>query len=133
MKQAAIVVVKAGATTVLGFERAGGEGMAFPGGKVDPNELPEVAASRELLEETGLAITPADLKFFRSVPNGDYLVHVYTYQTSKDFEFTLPPLSPEDGFENEGKPEWVCLGEFLMRGGKYAEWNLSLLEEMGVV
>ena len=32
-----------------------------PGGKIEPGETPEEAACRELLEETGLALAPADL------------------------------------------------------------------------
>jgi 8-oxo-dGTP diphosphatase len=33
----------------------------FPGGKVEPGEAPEHAAARELAEELGVAIDPADL------------------------------------------------------------------------
>lgn len=35
-------------------------GITFPGGYVDERESAEMAASRELLEETGLAIGPRD-------------------------------------------------------------------------
>lgn len=51
-----------------------------PGGKVDPNELPDVAAVREALEETGLHITlvgektPVDGCLMR--PYGTQLNHV---------------------------------------------------------
>ncbi len=34
----------------------------FPGGKVEPDEEPELATSRECLEETGLAVTVERLR-----------------------------------------------------------------------
>lgn len=34
--------------------------LCFPGGKIEPGEEPAMAASRELLEETGVTVKPGD-------------------------------------------------------------------------
>jgi len=62
---------------VLLQQRAPGRSMAglweFPGGKVESHELPEPALVRELAEELGIRVEPADLvpACFASAPVGE--------------------------------------------------------------
>lgn len=60
---AALFVDAAG--KVLVQQRPPGRAMAglweFPGGKIEPGETPEQALARELAEELGVSVNPADL------------------------------------------------------------------------
>lgn len=62
---------------VLVAERPQGKEFAglweFPGGKVEPDETPEVALARELREELGIEVDPASLApvTFASEPRGE--------------------------------------------------------------
>jgi 8-oxo-dGTP diphosphatase len=61
---AACVLIDA-AGRILIAKRPEGRPLAglweFPGGKMEPNEAPEAAVVRELAEELGIVIAPADL------------------------------------------------------------------------
>ncbi|PZN92662.1 MAG: 8-oxo-dGTP diphosphatase MutT [Alphaproteobacteria bacterium] len=61
---AAVLIDSAG--FVLVQQRPEGKSLAglweFPGGKLEPGEAPETALVRELHEELGIAITPAQLR-----------------------------------------------------------------------
>lgn len=61
---------------VLMEERSDNRCWGFPGGAVEPGERTEEAAVREVREETGLVIEPADLTLF-SVFSGEELHYVY--------------------------------------------------------
>ena len=62
---------------VLLAQRPPGKQLAglweFPGGKVEPGEVPEAALARELGEELGIEVGPDDLvpACFASAPNGE--------------------------------------------------------------
>lgn len=80
------VVVTDGTSRILLVER-GKEPfkgkLVLPGGHIEPGETPEVAATRELREETGLVVDPAKLRFLLDLdagsrdPRGKYVSHVY--------------------------------------------------------
>jgi ADP-ribose pyrophosphatase YjhB (NUDIX family) len=54
--------------------------LDLPGGFIDPKENAEEAACREIQEELGLHITPADLKYVTTAPN-DYIYRTVPYRT----------------------------------------------------
>jgi 8-oxo-dGTP diphosphatase len=74
----AVVYAERGEEILL-LQRAEGSAMAgqwfLPGGMVEPGELPEEGARRELLEESGVEIE-GDLEIV-----GCYPMHVYGYDT----------------------------------------------------
>lgn len=58
--------------------------LDLPGGFIDPNETAEEAACREISEELGLTITPADLTYITTAPN-NYLYRNVPYRTMDIF------------------------------------------------
>lgn len=80
---AAVIHDQAG--NLLLQEKASGEGWSLPAGAIEPGETPQQAIIREVMEETGLAITPTavlgvfggrDLRY--TYPNGDQVEYIVT-------------------------------------------------------
>ena len=77
-----------------------------PGGGIEPSEELRVAASRELLEETGLSVIPealgptiAEIEFNQPWPSGDYetgVAHFFKFRISQEFEVDRSLWTPEE-------------------------------------
>lgn len=81
---------------VLAVRRAhmpGNGELALPGGFIELPESWQEAGARELLEETGVAISPGSLTVYRvySAPDGTLLIFALAPPHSAD---ELPPFSP---------------------------------------
>lgn len=92
----AAALVDAGGRVLL-QQRSPGRVMAglweFPGGKVEPGELPEAALVRELAEELGIETDPARLMpaCFASAPLGDRHLLLLLY-VCREWRGTPRPL-----------------------------------------
>jgi 8-oxo-dGTP pyrophosphatase MutT (NUDIX family) len=71
MADALVTVTWSGTRGLLMIERGDGYGWAVPGGHIEPGETALQAAIRELAEETGLVISPAECRVMpaRYVPD----------------------------------------------------------------
>ena len=77
-----------------------------PGGGLEGSEPLNVAASRELLEETGLLIKPellgakiASVEFTQAWPSGDHetgIAHFFKFRISEEFDVDRSMWTPEE-------------------------------------
>ena len=111
--------------TFLAVERPKGKVMAgyweFPGGKIEPGELPEEALVRELAEELGILVVRAD--FWRSIthtyPHGRIMLHV----------FFVPSFEGEPTSLENQTLRWITPHEALTL--KFLPADLPLVRELG--
>jgi 8-oxo-dGTP pyrophosphatase MutT (NUDIX family) len=77
-----------------------------PGGGVEASEALDVAASRELLEETGLQVSPeslgakvASIEFTQPWSSGDYetgIAHFFRFKVANEFDVDRSLWTPEE-------------------------------------
>lgn len=91
--------------------------VGFPGGRIDPGETPEVAAVRELWEETGLISD--DLK----------LIDVRTFMGNKVFLFIANDFEGELKSSAEGRTGWCSTST--LASGFFGEYYSKVLKKLG--
>lgn len=125
---AAVVIVRRGDGRVLALTR--GDDFAdwhLPGGKVELGESPPQAAARELLEETGLVVDPADLQ----------KVTHYMSRSGRPVRLYLAPSLPwvPDTFPRypAGQPAWVPPALLLTPWCSFNEEAATAFREAGIL
>ncbi|MEX2027030.1 MAG: (deoxy)nucleoside triphosphate pyrophosphohydrolase [Pirellulaceae bacterium] len=116
----AIAVVIDPKGLVLIGQRPAGVALAgyweFPGGKMEPGEMPDAAAKRECLEETGLTVAP----YRRYLPE----VHEYEHGAVElNFVWCLPHGS---SFVPREPYQWVPIAE--LRHYEFPAGNRRMIE-----
>lgn len=83
-------------------EKASGEGWSLPAGAIEPGETPREAIIREVMEETGLAVTSTSIvdvyggsEFRYTYPNGHQVEYVVTLFKCRVLEDRGPWTDPE--------------------------------------
>ena len=107
------IVVKDGKVLLNHVDRF--DNYEFPGGGIEPNETPEQAMIREVLEETGRVVIPESVREFGVVvrrqrdsmdPDGIFEQRNYYYFC--DVTDEIRPRMPDEHEVKEGaKPVWV--------------------------
>ncbi len=71
----------------------------LPGGGVEPDETPEQAAEREVLEETGVKVTTERFLFTASSKSGRNVSHCFLMSEPENMDFRLG-IDPEQSHLN---------------------------------
>ena len=63
--------------------------MTLPGGHIGSNETPVLATARELEEEVGLVIAPAEIRFFRRTEHRHTRLSLFECQLTQEPEIRI--------------------------------------------
>ena len=109
---------------VLIVQRKDGSGWCLPGGKLESGERAEQAASRELLEETGLLFPPDCIRHLYSgadIPGWVTTCFYYPYKVYADVNKIVPQ-------ENEAPAKWGTWEELF--DSPFGNFNRKIFEIM---
>lgn len=120
MKLAVCVVVynKEGQLLMVSRKNRPGD-WNLPGGKVEEGELPNAAALRELVEETGLLGSKTKYVFSSAIE--DYCVDCYVV---REYTGTIAQI------EGEGEVRWGSWDDLLQPERAFFEYNTKLYEHL---
>lgn len=105
---------------ILGVARRGTtDAWGLPGGKLELNENPKLAAARETVEETGVVVAPHDLiPLYFAVDDDGHRVQT----------FLAKKWSGEARQGDAGPVKWLSPRELL--SGPYGQYNTEMLEAL---
>ena len=102
MMPSVAAVIRDSSGRLLLQEKSSGEGWSLPAGAIEPGESPEQAVVREVLEETGLVVTPKEIlgvfggRNFRYVyPSGDVVEYTVVLYRCVATGASITTLDPE--------------------------------------
>ncbi|MGV9001627.1 MAG: NUDIX domain-containing protein [Candidatus Saccharimonadaceae bacterium] len=105
-----IVITKEDRPRILLIERSDTGALALPGGFVDGNEPPLVAACREVQEETGLEIAASGTLIYQG-PVADLRTTLHAWAETSAYLFTVDKPSPVKGNDDALAADWYFVDE----------------------
>ena len=77
----------------------------FPGGKIEPNETPQEAIKREMMEETNMEVIPSDIIKTTDYQAGSVVIRISFIKCELISESRIPNLLVHDSYK------WVTIEE----------------------
>jgi len=121
MKRAACVFIRNSSGRILAVARRGTKDQwGLPGGKIDSDEGSDIAAARELQEETGLEVDPKDLTLLYENLDGHGYVCITYLAKADDIKKSGLLLSGD-----AGPARWITEEELMQ--GPFRQYNAAVV------